>query len=101
MSNEIRRAKKTFNVIAAALIDQLLTLFKGEQKLIFFKSEIENFAKNKKQDHVPAANYYNAMNIETEIPPSADVGERPNGGKIVVGELVITRMSVSLTLMLA
>ena len=94
MTSEIRRAKKTFNVIATTLIDQLLTLFEGEQTLIFFRSELDRLAKDKKQDHVPAANFFNTMNIETKIPPSQDAasaGVRILGDKVVVGELIIRK----------
>lgn len=94
MASEIRRSKKTFNVVAKALIEQLLTLFEGEQTLIFFMSELDRFASDKKQDHVPSANFFTTMNIETKIPPSQESGEssgRVLGDKIVVGELVIRK----------
>jgi hypothetical protein len=89
---EIRRAKKTFNIISIALIDQMLTLFKEDATLQFLKSEIEKMAVDKKNDHVCAANYFKTMNIETKIPPSKDLGREeddPVLGKVVVGELVI------------
>ena len=89
MASEIRRAKKTFNVISVALIDQLTTLFPGEQTLIFFKSEMDRLSKDRKQDHVAAVNFFNTMNIETKIPPLA--ADRILGDKVVVGELVIRK----------
>ena len=91
MTSEIRRAKKTFNVVSVALIDQLLVLFKEEPKLIFFKEEMQRLSADKKQDHLPAANFFQTMNIETKIEPSGDTKRAGDDGKIVVGELVIRK----------
>ena len=89
---EIRRAKKTFNVIAVSLIDQILAMFPGEQTLIFFKSEMERLSKDKKKDHVPAANFFSTMNTETNIPPDTSCKrDTIMGEKVVVGELVIRK----------
>jgi len=83
MTVEIRRAKKTFNIISAALIDQLLVLFPQEPKLIFFKEEIQRLGKDPKEAHVPAANFFETMNIETKL--------MSEDGPIVVGELIVRK----------
>ena len=89
MASDVRRAKKTFNVISKALIDQLLTLYAGDKTLIFLKDEIERCGADRKQDHVPAGNFFNTMNIKTKIIPDQErmVGEEA----VVVGELVIRK----------
>jgi hypothetical protein len=90
MASELRRAKKAFNVVSIALIDQLLAMFKGEPVLSFFRGEIEKFAADPKTAHVPAANYFGTMNVATKIKPVVGEGSDPEA-EVVVGELVVCR----------
>ena len=84
---ELKRAKKTFNVISVALIDQLLKIFGEEPVLMFFRSEIEKFSKDRADDHVPAANFFGTMNVETKLARESDRMSDP----IPVGELIIRK----------
>lgn len=86
MATELRRAKKAFNIVSIALIDQLLAIFKEEPVLMFFRGEVEKFAKDAKTSHVPAANYFGTMNIATKVKPAEG-----SEGEVVVGELVVCR----------
>ena len=90
MASELRRAKKAFNVVSVALIDQLLSIFKGEPVLTFFRGEIVKFSEDVKNAHVPAANYFGTMNVATKIKPEpAANGKVPEDEEVVVGELVV------------
>lgn len=83
MAAELRRAKKTFNVVSTALIDQLLAAFPNEPVLTFFRGEIDKLAADPKTAHVPAANFFATMNVATKI-QATDSDEMT-----VVGELVV------------
>lgn len=91
MASELRRAKKAFNVVSIALIDQLLAMFKGEPVLTFFRGEIEKFAADPKTAHVPAANYFGTMNVATKIKPAVLPEGADPEAEVVVGELVVCR----------
>lgn len=90
---DLRLAKKTFNVISGALIDQLLNLFKDNGTLKFIKEELVRFSKDPKNCHVPAVKYFQTMNIPTKIKPVADDEQR----SVVVGELIIRKDPVIFT----
>ena len=93
IAKELRLAKKTFNVITCALIEQLLCLFKDNGTLRFLKDELERFAKDPKNNHVPAVKYFKTMNLATTVAPKVD----RDAGSIVVGELVIRKDPVIFT----
>ena len=86
MAADLRRAKKTFNIVSIALIDQLLGMFKEEPTLKYFKSEIQRYLTHPTDSHVPAANYFDTMNVETKVPP-------PEGetDALVVAELILKK----------
>ena len=83
MTAEVRRAKKTFNIVATSLIDSLIAIFGQETKLVFLKEEMERMSKDPKDMHVPAANFFKTMNIVTAIRSETDPDR-----VIVVGELI-------------
>lgn len=89
MATELRRAKKAFNVVSIALIDQLLSIFKNEPVLEFFRGEVEKMAADPKTAHVPAANYFGTMNVATKIKAVPAAGDPQV--EVVVGEMVVCR----------
>lgn len=96
VTKELRLAKKTFNVISGALIDQLLSLFKDNGTLKFIKEELDRFAKDPKNSHVPAVKYFKTMNMATKVKPTT-VGRGTDESAIVVGELIIRKDPVIFT----
>ena len=93
-AKDLRLAKKTFNVITVALIDQLLALFKDDGTLKFIKNEIEQTSKDPKNNHVGAVRFFRAMNLATAVKSTI---ERGDDEKIVVGELVLRQDPVIFT----
>lgn len=84
MAAEVRRAKKTFNIVAIKLIENITSIFGPSPKLDFFKAEIERMQKDPKEAHVAAANFFKTMNTPTAIKSSID-----GGHVVVVGELIV------------
>lgn len=96
VTRELRLAKKTFNVISCALIEQLLGLFKDNGTLKFIKEELTRFSKDPKNNHVPAIKYFKTMNMVTKIKPKVDRVDS-DLNTIVVGELVVRKDPVIFT----
>jgi hypothetical protein len=94
---DLRVAKKTFNVITNALIDQLLCLFADNGTLRFLKEELQRFASDPRSNHVPAVKYFKTMNLATKVEPKAVRGPLPEESTIVVGELIIRNDPVIFT----
>lgn len=93
-ARDLKMAKKTFNTVCGVLITQLLTLFKDNGTLKFIKDELDRFAKDPKNSHVPAVKYFKTMNLATKVKPSEPGRE---AGAIVVGELVVRKDPIIFT----
>jgi len=85
-TNDKKLAKRTFNAVAGALFAQMSKIFPGDAKLVFLEQETAKLAQEKGMDHVPAMNFFKAMNQPTGLKSIAT----PEGGEAVVGELVVT-----------
>jgi hypothetical protein len=82
---ELRLNKKTFNVVGAALFREIGKIFPNDPKLLFLSQELARFSKNKQKDHVPAMQFFKAMNLPTGLVSSEDPSSIA-----VVGECVLT-----------
>ncbi len=96
VDKEVRLAKRTFNAISIALVDQLLRLFEDNGTLKFIKGELQLFAKDPKRNHVPAVRYFKTMNLPTALKRDHDAGVGDDS-VIVVGELVVRKDPVLFT----
>lgn len=77
-------SKKTFNRVSAALFNQLRKIFPADPKLQFLHEELNRMASSAKTEHVPAMQFFSAMNIPTGVPSIAG-----QGNVAVVGELIL------------
>ena len=82
---ELQLHKKTFNCVAIAFFKQLGKIFASDPKLVFLKDELDRLSKDKKMNHVPAMQYFQAMNIFTGVHSATTDGDA------VVGELILNR----------
>lgn len=78
--NEKRLCKKTFNSVGAAFFREIGKIFPNDPKLMFLAEELKRFSTMKDKDHVPAMQFFKAMNVATGLrsvhaPEVAVVGE--------------------------
>lgn len=92
-AKDLKLAKKTFNVITSALMDQLLVLFTNDATLKVLKVELAKFAADLGSNHVPAVKYFTTMNLATKIKSKID----DKDDAIVVGELIVRKDPVIFT----
>jgi len=83
---QLALSKKTFNRVSAALFSQLRKIFPADPKLQFLNEELNRMAGSQKTEHVPAMQFFDAMNTSTGLPSVIGSGEIA-----VIGELVLNR----------
>ena len=84
-ASDIRRSKKTFNVLCKTLIEQLLALYPDQPTLRLVLSELARVSSNKKEDHVGCVRYFKTMNQPTKI------ADPKSGEPVLVGELIMEK----------
>lgn len=81
---DLRLNKKTFNAVAAAFFKEIGKIFPSDPKMLFLSQELQRLSKKPHKDHIPAMQFFKAMNVPTGLPSLTD------GSAAVVGELVLT-----------
>lgn len=82
---EKRLLRKTFNSVAGAFFREMGKVFANDAKMTFLSEELHRLSKTKDKDHVPAMQFFKAMNTSTGLISVTDIG-----AIAVVGELVLT-----------
>lgn len=72
---------KTFNATARVFFREIRKIFSKDATMDFLAGQLDKYAKNQVASHVPALQFYKAMNTKTGIPSET--------GEAVVGEMVL------------
>lgn len=83
VNNDLRRSKKTFNVVMTTLINSLMKLYPADTTLTFLNDEMKRVSSDSTKDHIPAVKFFTTSNLKTKLVID---GENPLIGDLMLNE---------------